>query len=88
VSVTEELAIGALASRLLRATINSMLPSTLARQAYVKTLPYEKQATMVAFLIRALVWFGRQGIECRRVFSENSSADAPSLGGRSVSSSG
>jgi transposase InsO family protein len=37
-------------------------------------LPDEKQATTVSFLIRAVDWFGRQGIEYRRVLSENGSA--------------
>ena len=35
------------------------------RLAYAEVLPDEKQATTVDFLIRAVAWFGRQGIECR-----------------------
>ena len=44
------------------------------RLAYAEVLPDEKQATTVGFLIRAVAWFGRQGIECRRVLSDNGSA--------------
>ena len=42
--------------------------------AYAEVLPDEKQATTACFLIRAVAWFGRQGIECRRVLSDNGSA--------------
>jgi transposase InsO family protein len=44
------------------------------RLAYAEVLPDEKQATTVGFLIRAVAWFSRQGIECRRVLSDNGSA--------------
>jgi transposase InsO family protein len=44
------------------------------RLAYAEVLPDEKQATTVGFLIRAVAWFGRQGIESRRVLSDNGSA--------------
>jgi len=44
------------------------------RLAYAEVLPDEKEATRVGFLIRAMAWFGRQGIECRRVLSDNGSA--------------
>ncbi len=44
------------------------------RRAYAEVLPDEKDATMVGFLIRAVARFGRQGIECRRVLSDNGSA--------------
>jgi hypothetical protein len=33
--------------------------------AYAEVLPDEKQATTVGFLIRAVAWFGPQGIKCR-----------------------
>jgi hypothetical protein len=44
------------------------------RLAYAEVLPDEKQATTVAFLMRAVAWFGRQGIEYRRVLSDTGSA--------------
>ena len=44
------------------------------RLAYAEVLPDEKQATTVGFLIRAVAWLDRQGIECRRVLSDNGSA--------------
>jgi transposase InsO family protein len=44
------------------------------RLAYAEVLPDEKQATTVGFLIRAVAWFESQGIECRRVLSDNGSA--------------
>ena len=34
------------------------------RLAYAEVLPDEKQAATVGFLIRAVAWFGRQGIDC------------------------
>jgi len=37
-------------------------------------LPDEKQATTVGFLIKAVTWFGSQGITCRRLLSDNGSA--------------
>jgi len=44
------------------------------RLAYAEVLPDEKQATTVGFLIRAVAWFGSQGITCRKVLSDNDSA--------------
>jgi hypothetical protein len=44
------------------------------RLAYVEVLPDEQQATTVGFLVRAVSWFNRQGICCRRVLSDNGSA--------------
>jgi hypothetical protein len=44
------------------------------RLAYAEVLPDEKQATTACFLIWAVAWFGRQGIECWRVLSNNGSA--------------
>ena len=37
-------------------------------------LPDEKQPTTVGSLIRAVDWFGRQGVECGLVLSDNDSA--------------
>ena len=37
-------------------------------------LPDEKQETAVGFLLRAVAWFGGQGISCRRVLSDDGSA--------------
>jgi hypothetical protein len=42
--------------------------------SYVEVLPDEKQATTVGFLVRAVPWFDGQGISCKRVLSDNSSA--------------
>jgi transposase InsO family protein len=44
------------------------------RLAYAEELSDEKQAITVGFLIRALAWFDRQAIECRRVLSDNDNA--------------
>jgi transposase InsO family protein len=44
------------------------------RLAYAEVLPDEKQATTGGFLIRTVAWFSRQGIEYRRVLSDNGSA--------------
>jgi hypothetical protein len=44
------------------------------RLAYAEVLSDEKQATTDGFLIRAVVWFGRQGIECRSVLADNCTA--------------
>jgi hypothetical protein len=44
------------------------------RLVYAAVLPDEKQATTVVLLIRAVAWFGRQGIECLGVLSKNGSA--------------
>jgi hypothetical protein len=37
-------------------------------------LPDEKGPTTVGFLSRAVAWFNGQGIECRRVLSDNGAA--------------
>jgi len=44
------------------------------RLAYVEVLPDEKHATTVGFLLRAVAWFGGQGISGKRVLSDNGSA--------------
>jgi transposase len=44
------------------------------RLSYVEVLHDEKGPTTVGFLSRALAWFNSQGIECRRVLSDNGSA--------------
>ena len=44
------------------------------RLAYVEVLPDEQQATTVGFLTRAVGWFSKQGITCRRVLSDNGSS--------------
>ena len=44
------------------------------RLAYAEVLPEEKQATTDGFLIRAVAWYSRQGIECRQLLSDNGSA--------------
>jgi len=44
------------------------------RLAYAEVLPDEKQATTIGCLIRAVGWFGSQGITYRRVLSDNDSA--------------
>ena len=43
------------------------------RLAYVEVLADEKGPTTVGFLSRAVAWFNGQGIECRRVLSDNGS---------------
>jgi len=43
----------------------------VTRLAYADVSPDEKQATTVGFLNRAVVWFGSQGITCRRLLSDN-----------------
>jgi transposase InsO family protein len=42
--------------------------------AYVEVLPDEQQGTAIGFLSRAIAWFNGQGVECRRVMSDNGSA--------------
>ena len=42
--------------------------------SYVEVLADEKGPTTVGFLSRAVAWFNGQGIECRRVLSDNGSA--------------
>jgi len=44
------------------------------RLSYVEVLADERGPTTVGFLRRAVAWFNGQGIECRRVLSDNSSA--------------
>jgi hypothetical protein len=44
------------------------------RLSYVEVLADEKEPTPVGFLSRAVAWFNGQGIECRRVRSDNCSA--------------
>lgn len=44
------------------------------RLSYVEVLPDKKWPTTVGFLSRALAWFNGQGIECRRLLSDNGSA--------------
>jgi hypothetical protein len=44
------------------------------RLSYVEVLADEKGPTTVGFLSRAVAWFNGQGIECRRVLSDNGSA--------------
>lgn len=43
------------------------------RLSYVEVFPDEKGPTTVGFLSRAVTWFNGQGIECRRVLSDNGS---------------
>jgi transposase InsO family protein len=45
-----------------------------ARLAYSEILPDEKQASAIAFLDRALAWFGRHGITVERIMTDNGSA--------------
>ncbi len=49
--------------------------------ANAEVLPDEKQASTVGFLIRAVAWFGRKGIECLRVLSDNGRAYNSKPGG-------
>ena len=44
------------------------------RLAYFEVLPDEKGHATVGFLSRVVAWFNGQGIECRRVVSDNGSA--------------
>jgi hypothetical protein len=44
------------------------------RLAYVEVLADEQRSTTVGFLARAVGWFSEQGINCRRVLSDNGSA--------------
>ena len=44
------------------------------RQGCCPGAGYEKGPTTVGFLSRAVAWFNGQGIECRRVLSDNGSA--------------
>jgi transposase InsO family protein len=44
------------------------------RLAYVEVLVDEQKPTVIGFLSRAIAWFNSQGIECRRVMSDNGPA--------------
>ncbi len=44
------------------------------RLAYVEVLADEQMPTVIGFLARAVAWFNGQGIDCRRVMSENGPA--------------
>ena len=44
------------------------------RPAYVEVLADEQKPTAIGFLSRAVAWFNGQGIECRRVMSDNGPA--------------
>jgi len=44
------------------------------RLAYVEVLADEQKPTVIGFLSRAVAWFNGQGVECRRVMSDNGSA--------------
>jgi len=45
-----------------------------SRLAYTELLPDEKKASAIAFLDRALAWFGRLGVGVERVMTDNGSA--------------
>jgi transposase InsO family protein len=45
-----------------------------ARLAYSEILPDERKASAIAFLDRALGWFGRHGVAVQRVMTDNGSA--------------
>ena len=45
-----------------------------ARLAYSEILPDERKASAIAFLDRALGWFGRHGVTVERVMTDNGSA--------------
>jgi len=44
------------------------------RLAYVEVLADEQKPTVIGFLSRAVAWFNGQGVECRRVMSDNGPA--------------
>ena len=44
------------------------------RLAYVEVLADEQKPTVIGFLSRAVTWFNGQGVECRRVMSDNGPA--------------
>jgi transposase InsO family protein len=44
------------------------------RLAYVEVLADDQKPTVIGFLSRAVAWFNGQGIECRRVISDNGPA--------------
>jgi len=41
------------------------------RLAYVEVQTGDQKQTMIGFLSRAVAWFNAQGVECRRVMSNN-----------------
>jgi transposase InsO family protein len=45
-----------------------------ARLAYSEVLPDERKASAIAFLDRALAWFGRHGVTVERLMTDNGSA--------------
>ena len=45
-----------------------------ARLAYSEILPDERKASAIAFLDRALTWFGRHGVRIERIMTDNGSA--------------
>jgi transposase InsO family protein len=45
-----------------------------SRVAYVEVLPDEQKHTTSEFLLRAVQWFGRQGVVARRILTDNGSA--------------
>lgn len=45
-----------------------------SRAAYVEVLPDERSVTVVAFVRRALAWFGRRGVRVQRVLTDNGNA--------------
>jgi len=45
-----------------------------ARLAYSEVLPDERKASAIAFLARALAWFGRHGVAVERIMTDNGSA--------------
>ncbi len=45
------------------------------RLAYVEVLADEQKPTVIGFLGRAVAWFNGQGIECRRVMTDNRPAN-------------
>jgi transposase InsO family protein len=47
------------------------------RLAYFQVLADEQKPTVIGFLNRAIAWFNSQGIECRRVMSDNGPAYVP-----------
>jgi transposase InsO family protein len=64
-----------LAARLVRAKRKPMWPSTMPPARLTpRCCPKRSKAPTAGFLNQAVAWFGRQGIECRRVVSDNGSA--------------
>ena len=50
------------------------LPGDASRLACTELLPDEKKQSAIAFLDRALDWFGRLGVAVERVMTDNGSA--------------